>query len=551
MGGGFKGRGRGFDAAKGQGKIGSKKQDSKFVKRVELYKYLSKWILRSYPDESGNILFSGDQKAHKHFTLERLQEMLDGDCCELIRRPCMGINLATANMEAGLEVLNVLREAGIDMSAAKKTGLDDFVPWLHDAGADLPSLVAYLNLNNYEAERDKSSSQSKTKAFLVLLGDKDDAGDRLKSYAKMAEVFGRLYVMAVSMMEVTALATRPKKWALGIPEAQKQSVRIRKWRKDPKDFDILARAMADSIEVATAKSKKGNFQDSNSDKTAKDSNASSASSGDRKKKKTKKHKKSPKKKRSDSSSSDDSSKKNKKNRDSDSSEYQAKKKTKDKKKKEADKAKKHYKAAGSKKRQRRTSSSSSTGQNLNSDTSEENTEKKKEQRDKKEKGRKAEMEKKDTKSKGDSERQKDEIKNKAKKAREEAQDKKDKDKTEEENRDVEDQKRKNADQEAALEEKKVHAGPEVKQDKAEVQEPDPSVTDSRTAADLKAFEEKDVAAHAAAKNSAILATSTTSEANRAAADIKAVDKKEIADTAAAKRAATAAASSKVGQNPRR
>ena len=55
---------------KGSAKGGEQAKASKYVKRVDLYKFLGKWILRSYPDERGRPLMLGAGKHTAHAALE-------------------------------------------------------------------------------------------------------------------------------------------------------------------------------------------------------------------------------------------------------------------------------------------------------------------------------------------------------------------------------------------------------------------------------------------------------------------------------------------------
>ena len=57
---------------KGKGK-GGEKQESKYVKKVDLYKFLGKWLLRSYPDGHGKPLMLGQKTAAQALAPEALR----------------------------------------------------------------------------------------------------------------------------------------------------------------------------------------------------------------------------------------------------------------------------------------------------------------------------------------------------------------------------------------------------------------------------------------------------------------------------------------------
>ena len=84
---------RGKHSGKGKGQAA---QQAQWLTRVDLYKFLPKWLLRSYPDGRGRPLFS----APSELTPSKIREVLDGDCSELLRRPVMGVNLCSASVDA-------------------------------------------------------------------------------------------------------------------------------------------------------------------------------------------------------------------------------------------------------------------------------------------------------------------------------------------------------------------------------------------------------------------------------------------------------------------
>ncbi|CAE6973429.1 unnamed protein product [Symbiodinium sp. CCMP2592] len=105
-------RGIAKGGSKGAGKAGEQPKESQYVKRVDLYKFLGKWMLRSYPDERGRPLMLGAKKSTAQAALEpeALRAILDADCCELLRRPTMGLNLAAASIDCAALLGPVLQE---------------------------------------------------------------------------------------------------------------------------------------------------------------------------------------------------------------------------------------------------------------------------------------------------------------------------------------------------------------------------------------------------------------------------------------------------------
>lgn len=99
-------------SGKGKGKGGDEKAESKRVKRVDLRKFLAKWMLRSYPDDRGRPLMLGSGKTTAEAALapEALRAVLDADCSDLLRRPTVGLNLAAASLDCATLFAPVLQD---------------------------------------------------------------------------------------------------------------------------------------------------------------------------------------------------------------------------------------------------------------------------------------------------------------------------------------------------------------------------------------------------------------------------------------------------------
>ncbi len=191
--------GKGGGAKGGKGKAGEGKGTSKYIVKVDLFKWPVKWFLRSYPGPNGEMLMTDGSKPTKHFSLTAVRDMLDGECSELIRRPCMGVNLHACTMQSGLEALRTLpslpKEPPSDdrkeeFKAYRKTGVPDFKEWLQSSAKKLKDTVSYLNLAN-ELNRDTSSSKKELQTFISAFAGSEDAEARMKCYAQMADCFSR------------------------------------------------------------------------------------------------------------------------------------------------------------------------------------------------------------------------------------------------------------------------------------------------------------------------------------------------------------------------
>jgi hypothetical protein len=226
--------------------------ESRYIKKVDLYKWLSKWMLRSYPGKEGEMLMTQGDSPSKFFTVDAVRDMLDGECSELIRRVIMGINLHACTIQSGLEAAQTFPNSAATLSDKryKKSGVPQFLEWLQSDGQELQRLATYLNAE-FDIKRTKADTKENLEAFIELFSDKDSADERMKTFAKMADCFSRCYAMSMSCMELTALCSKPKEWAKKIPEVEKQPPLVRKWIKDPKTMKPLFDAVASHMDASS------------------------------------------------------------------------------------------------------------------------------------------------------------------------------------------------------------------------------------------------------------------------------------------------------------
>ena len=216
--------GRGTSRGKGKGDSG---ETSQYITRVDLYKFLCKWELRSYPDDRGRPLF--DPAAR--LSLEHLRTILDGDCSELLRRPPMGLNLASASL---------------DSAALFAPKLAEFLPRVQtmlDKEA-LNEAIRYFNLNR-DVERDSNASKEMCKTYFKQLHKAmRDNGSLL---ADAAEAAAALYTGLVAFLELAAVSEDVRWWASKVPDIKKQSKHLQAWLNHPKDEEKLFEALAHGI----------------------------------------------------------------------------------------------------------------------------------------------------------------------------------------------------------------------------------------------------------------------------------------------------------------
>lgn len=206
----------GRTSSKGKGKGGEKQQESKFVKKVDRYKFLGKWLLRSYPDVSGKPLMLGQKTAAQALAPDALRGVLDAECCELLRRPTMGLNLSAASVDCAGLFLPVLQEK-----------LAELAPKLQDES--FVQKFQFLNLAR-DVDRDPADTPEMCKRYLKQV--KRLVKDHGDTVAAAAEAAAGVYLGLVSVLEVAAVGGDLRSWAKSVPDRKKQSKHLQAWLQD-------------------------------------------------------------------------------------------------------------------------------------------------------------------------------------------------------------------------------------------------------------------------------------------------------------------------------
>ena len=215
---------------KGKGK-GGEKQESKYVKKVDLYKFLGKWLLRSYPDGHGKPLMLGQKTAAQALAPEALRGILDAECCELLRRPTMGINLSAASVDGASLFLPVLQEK-----------LEELAPKLQEEG--FVEKFQFMNLAR-EVDRDPADAPEMCKRYLKQV--KRLVRDHGETLASAAEPAAAVYLGLISLLETAAVGSDLCSWAKSVPERKKQSKHLQAWLQGPASEEKFLAAMARNV----------------------------------------------------------------------------------------------------------------------------------------------------------------------------------------------------------------------------------------------------------------------------------------------------------------
>ena len=224
------GRGRsGRGSSRGKGKGDAAEKSSRYINRVDLYKFLCKWELRSYPDNHGRPLF--DSPAH--LSTEHLRTILDGDCSELLRRPLMGLNLSSASIDsAALFAPRLTASLAQIQALLEKESLNE--------------AVRYFNLNR-DVERDSTASRDMCKVYFKQV--QKAMRDHGPLLAEAAEAAAAVYTGLMALLELAAVTEDIRWWASKVPEVKKQAKHIQAWLAHPKDEDKLFHALAHGIKA--------------------------------------------------------------------------------------------------------------------------------------------------------------------------------------------------------------------------------------------------------------------------------------------------------------
>ena len=224
------GRGRsGRGSSRGKGKGDAAEKSSRYINRVDLYKFLCKWELRSYPDNHGRPLF----ESPAHLSTEHLRTILDGDCSELLRRPLMGLNLSSASIDsAALFAPRLTASLAQIQALLEKESLNE--------------AVRYFNLNR-DVERDSTASRDMCKVYFKQV--QKAMRDHGPLLAEAAEAAAAVYTGLMALLELAAVTEDIRWWASKVPEVKKQAKHIQAWLAHPKDEDKLFHALAHGIKA--------------------------------------------------------------------------------------------------------------------------------------------------------------------------------------------------------------------------------------------------------------------------------------------------------------
>ena len=266
----------GLGRGKGYGTEDAHDAPSKYIKKVDHYKLLLKWSLRSYANVDGQVLFTNGMTPSKYYTESNLREILDSENSELIRRLGLGVSLSSGNVLSGLEALSLIGlpsdvESKDDVETQerqlKRTGLLNAIKWLRSDGADLEGIVQYLN-SATPMNRSEGETKERFQSLMRVMDTVDDSA--MKAFAQSADTAARLYMIFMSLLELKAVTGKLKVWAKKVPEIDKQLPAVKKWVAEPNEKNLL-RAVAASYKARDEKPERKGLADSSSEESGNES----------------------------------------------------------------------------------------------------------------------------------------------------------------------------------------------------------------------------------------------------------------------------------------
>ena len=211
--------GKAKGAGKGLTKGGEQAKESQYVKRVDLYKFPGKWMLRSYPDERGCPLMFG---AGKQTQTAAAALDASGAGCRLLR----ALEAANHGAQSGRGVHGLL---GRTRPAQKAGG---GAPKADRGGFHREGPVLQLG-----PQRAANARRGPEHCKALLRKVRHLVRDHGEDIAAGAEATAGVFLGLVSVLEVAAVSKDLRAWAKSVPERKKQSKHLQAWLQDPEDED--------------------------------------------------------------------------------------------------------------------------------------------------------------------------------------------------------------------------------------------------------------------------------------------------------------------------
>ena len=231
----------------GKGKWSGKEQVGETTEsatgRIWARHQFSKIILRPSAGPAGSAFQNVDYAAPSKKNMaddvflgpKNLKALLTPDVSHLLRRPGVGLSEIAGSVQAGIDVLGQLENAGFadirDLFAAGGDGL----------------AKAWKTLNTEGKEQREAADVEE--AFGVVFNFLTDNRDTLRDLVVKATIASaRAYLMGASLLQLQAAVDDPEWWAEKVPTSTSECPELELWQKKPKDARRLAKAMGALVE---------------------------------------------------------------------------------------------------------------------------------------------------------------------------------------------------------------------------------------------------------------------------------------------------------------
>jgi len=265
----------------------------------------TKRLIRHSPDSKGNFIWvtkAGPSKETGVLKAVRVAQSRSQDTCMLLSKAHQFLNEAGATTSFAAQYLqNIPAGAGM-------------LQYLQDHGADFVAACTYLNKWS-ETDKDKAKAKDHMEKYFEFLNKLQDPAIA-KHFQAAVRDGARIYTLGASILEQTALMTKPEAWKDKL-ETKRQNAHkeAKKFKKSGDVSDLHAWLIKVAEKSAKSHTPTKNSLLSKRDETAasdsSDSKGSSSSSSSKKKKKNKKSKKDDKKNKKEKKKSDKKEKKDK------------------------------------------------------------------------------------------------------------------------------------------------------------------------------------------------------------------------------------------------
>ena len=216
-------------------KIAKKKKKMLLENNVDAH--MSKTALRHYMDNTSAFWLDGASTEHDYFRTRDVMRPRTTTNCEALARPGYFPSFYSANSDAGIDaLLGLFGQRG----QPDKACIGKLVEMLQSSGAQqFWAAVPYFNAK-CDKDRAPEDSERHLECMLSFLGDNVDELHEL--IVMLAEASARLYLFAISSIEIPSLLSHTDDWADKIAK-QWHPPEVSQWKRRPDDPEAFKCAL--------------------------------------------------------------------------------------------------------------------------------------------------------------------------------------------------------------------------------------------------------------------------------------------------------------------